>query len=117
MIAWSLLSISQNSECNPLYFEGVRRFKTAMRHQTHQFVQHNEQPDSRKIYRIPVPGDDQLTHALGFKARPTSTSVNSVRRGATGERKRTIDNSNVGRCLRSNLVKHATDIRLESRFR
>jgi len=88
-----------------------------MKGSTHQFIQHDQQPDSGQVYRITGPSDDKLTNSLSLQTRPTCTTANSIRRGSVGEGKRAVDDGNMSHGLRGNIIEAPPDVGLECRLR
>ena len=83
---------------------------------THQLVQHNQQPHARKVDRISLTGDDELTHPLRLKTGPSGATGDSIRKRTVGQRHRAVDDRDVRVGLRSNVVEATPDLCLERRL-
>ena len=81
--------------------------------ETHQLVKHDQKPNTCNINTISRTADNKFTDSFSLKTSIPAAAVHAVRRRQRN-RRRGIDNRNMGQSLRSDLIKSTTYIWLKS---
>ena len=112
-IGWRLYSISQASECRPLCGR-VSWVNGSVMGRTHEFIEHDKQPDACEIHGIALAGDDELADALRLETGPPRRCGDAV--GGRAIVVRAVDDGDVRHGLRRDFIETETDISLQLRL-
>ena len=117
-IAWSFWSISQESACRPPWTGlSVKIIGYTPDSGTHQLVQHDQQTNTSELHGIAMPSDYELAHPFRLQTRPPSGTTDAVRERASRQGDRAVNDSNMGKRLRGNVVETPPDLRLQTGLR
>lgn len=83
---------------------------------TDQFIQHDQQADAGKVYCILRTSNDEFTDAFCLETRPAAIDADTIRGSTIYGGKGTVDNSNMCKRLRRNIIQATADFRFESWF-